>query len=228
MLAFHKAQHTLAITYDHFMDSTMAHPLRRKKGIVSRRRIEDEEGDNHTVEDDSLSEASLSDDEDLASIADRSHAGTESPEIPKKISNGHAKPGRSLSFAAREAERAKLNGAADTNLLQNGVKVTEWDNTSVINYDHANGDASTDEAQPIVVSSTAIMDQPQETPIERRRREHEDYKKQRDENPAFVPNRGAFFMHDHRHAGPAANGFRPFNRGRGRGGRGGGPFGQGK
>jgi hypothetical protein len=33
-------------------------------------------------------------------------------------------------------------------------------------------------------------------------------------------------MHDHRHAGPAANGFRPFGRGRGRGGRGaiGGPY----
>jgi hypothetical protein len=36
-----------------------------------------------------------------------------------------------------------------------------------------------------------------------------------------VPNRGSFFMHDHRHAGPAANGFRPYGRGRGRGGRGG-------
>ncbi|KAI5811614.1 CASC3/Barentsz eIF4AIII binding-domain-containing protein [Peziza echinospora] len=54
-----------------------------------------------------------------------------------------------------------------------------------------------------------------ETPYERRRREHEEYKKKRDADPAFVPNRGAFFMHDSRHQG---NGFRPF--GRGRGGRG--------
>lgn len=203
----------------------MAHPLRRKKGIVSRRRIEDEEGEEHHLEDDSLSEASASDEDDAASVGGRSHTGTESPQTSKKIGNGHSKSGRSLSFAAREAERAKLNGAVDTELMQNGAKVEECDNTSVANFDEVNGAAGADKALPIV-SSTAIMDQPLETPIERRRREHEDYKKQRDENPAFVPNRGAFFMHDHRHAGPAANGFRPFNRGRGRGGRGGGPFGQ--
>jgi hypothetical protein len=71
---------------------------------------------------------------------------------------------------------------------------------------------------PMVVSSASALRQP---PADRRRQEHEDYKKKRDEDPAFVPNRGSFFMHDHRHAGPAANGFRPFGRGRGRGGRGG-------
>ncbi|KAK6720276.1 hypothetical protein SNK05_003384 [Fusarium graminearum] len=74
-------------------------------------------------------------------------------------------------------------------------------------------------AAPIVVSSASAR--PPAAPANRRRQEHEDYKKKRDEDPAFVPNRGAFFMHDHRHAGPAANGFRPFGRGRGRGGRGG-------
>ena len=72
------------------------------------------------------------------------------------------------------------------------------------------------EPSPAIVNSKAQMDQPQELPHERRRREHEEYKKKRDADPAFVPNRGAFFMHDHRHAGPAANGFRPFGRGRGR------------
>ena len=64
-----------------------------------------------------------------------------------------------------------------------------------------------------------------ETAYEKQRREHDLYKQRRDEDPAFVPNRGAFFMHDHRGAGPSANGFRPFARpGRGgRGGRGGFP-----
>jgi hypothetical protein len=63
-----------------------------------------------------------------------------------------------------------------------------------------------------------------ETLAERRRREHEEYKKKRDSDPAFIPNRGAFFMHDHRHA-PGPNGFRPAGRGRGRGGAPiGGPF----
>lgn len=39
-----------------------------------------------------------------------------------------------------------------------------------------------------------------ETLSERRRREHEEYKKKRDSDPAFIPNRGAFFMHDQRSA----------------------------
>lgn len=62
-----------------------------------------------------------------------------------------------------------------------------------------------------------------ETPFERRKREHEEYKKKRDSDPTFIPNRGAFFMHDHRHSGNGPNGSKPFGRGRGgRGGIGGG------
>lgn len=62
-----------------------------------------------------------------------------------------------------------------------------------------------------------------ETFAERKRREHEEYKKKRDSDPAFIPNRGAFFMHDQRSA-HAQNGFRQFGgRGGMRGGFG-GPF----
>lgn len=61
----------------------------------------------------------------------------------------------------------------------------------------------------------------QETFAERKRREHEEYKKKRDSDPAFIPNRGAFFMHDQRSA-PAQNGFRQFGARSGRGGGGGG------
>ncbi|KAF3940336.1 hypothetical protein ABW19_dt0201740 [Dactylella cylindrospora] len=64
---------------------------------------------------------------------------------------------------------------------------------------------------------------PSQTPvneniIEKKRREAEEYRKKRDADPAFVPNRGAFFMHDHRSDSAGANGFRPFGRGRGRNG----------
>jgi hypothetical protein len=62
---------------------------------------------------------------------------------------------------------------------------------------------------------------------ERKRREHEEYKKKRDADPAFIPNRGAFFMHDQRSAN-GHHGARQFGpRGNGRGGRGGaigGPY----
>ncbi|KAJ4332961.1 hypothetical protein N0V95_009536 [Ascochyta clinopodiicola] len=60
-----------------------------------------------------------------------------------------------------------------------------------------------------------------ETLGDRRRREHDEYKKKRDSDPAFIPNRGAFFMHDSRSA-PGQHGFRPMGgRGRGRGAPGG-------
>ncbi|KAK2681166.1 Btz domain [Fusarium oxysporum f. sp. vasinfectum] len=95
------------------------------------------------------------------------------------------------------------------------------DDSDTSNIDEAS--PTSPECEEEVSSASA---RPPAAPANRRRQEHEDYKRKRDEDPAFVPNRGAFFMHDHRHAGPAANGFRPFGRGRGRGGRGGigGPF----
>ena len=77
------------------------------------------------------------------------------------------------------------------------------------------------DAAPAVATAAAATDRTQ-TFAERKRREHDDYKKKRDSDPAFIPNRGAFFMHDQRSA-PVQNGARQFA---GRGGRGavGGPF----
>jgi len=111
-------------------------------------------------------------------------------------------------------------------MMLNGLKLSEQKETAKeVQYDDLRDDPDLREPSPAVVKSSAAMDQPQEAPHERRRREHEEYRKKRDADPAFVPNRGAFFMHDHRHSGPAANGFRPFGRGRGRGRPGiGGPF----
>jgi hypothetical protein len=111
-------------------------------------------------------------------------------------------------------------------MMLNGLKISDQSTTvEEVQYEDLRADDEVQEPSPAVVNSTAQMDQPQELPHERRRREHEEYKKKRDADPAFVPNRGAFFMHDHRHSGPAANGFRPFGRGRGRGRPGiGGPF----
>ena len=197
---------------------------RRKNGIVGRRRLEDEEGSGH--EEDSMTEGELSSDdeaEDVRSVRSEGTHHTESPVLRKVVSNGHTK--RSNDSTAGSST-ARPNGTTHSSGIINGVENIKMDETSGKPADAASEAAS----QPAIVESRAAMDQ-METPVERRRREHEDYKKQRDENPAFVPNRGAFFMHDHRHAGPAANGFRPFGRpGRGRGGRGGigGPFVPGK
>lgn len=62
-------------------------------------------------------------------------------------------------------------------------------------------------------------ERPAEKSQDKRRGDYEDYKKRRDADPTFVPNRGGFYLHDHRH-GDGGNGFRPFARGGARGGRG--------
>lgn len=169
---------------------------RRKSPIARRRRLEDE-----GEEDASLDVVEL--DDDSASEA-------------------------SVASAMVTPTEPTLNGRTDTELMLNGLKIADQNGAvEEIHYEDMKSDleASTIVEAPPVVHSTAQMDHEQETPNDRRRREHEDYKKKRDADPAFVPNRGAFFMHDHRHSGPAANGFRPFGRGRGRGRGGlGGPY----
>lgn len=203
--------------------------------LPSRRRIEDEgeeEGCPEAAEqDDSQSEGSLisNDDDDDAEIAsvisDKQRANTTSPGQPKRAANGDAKATLPHGKAAKKPVAVGLN---DVDMMMNGLKISdEADNVAAIHYDDMARELDVELGVDAVTEtpSNAQMDQQQETPFARRRREHEEYKQKRDADPAFVPNRGAFFMHDHRHAGPAANGFRPFGRGRGRG-RGGfaGPF----
>jgi hypothetical protein len=69
-----------------------------------------------------------------------------------------------------------------------------------------------------IVSSASILSKRGETVADRRRREHDDYKKKRDTDPTFIPNRGNFFMHDARTSDQ--RGFSSYGRGRGGRGRG--------
>lgn len=216
--------------------------LRRKNPIASRRRVEDEcEEDGGPgaaeLEDDSLSEESaVSDDDDVADGSDISHADVTSVLSPhqgngdlkdaREHANGTVKPTATGSKLHRHHKIP--NGLSDTEMMMNGLMVP-GENGAVeeVHFEDLQDelDTTTVVEPSSTAKSTAQLDLPQDTPLERRRREHEEYKKKRDADPAFVPNRGAFFMHDHRHAGPAANGFRPFGRGRGRGRPGiGGPF----
>jgi hypothetical protein len=188
-----------------------------------------------------LSEGSvISDDEDGADGSEGSHVNLQSPESPglrKNGSNGHIEPINGDSRSSGKAftsgsepdhSHTRENGISDTDMMLNGLLISDPNGAvEEVHYDdlQAKHESSETVETPSVVRSSAQMDRPQENPLERRRREHEEYKSKRDADPAFVPNRGAFFMHDHRHAGPAANGFRPFGRGRGRGRAGiGGPF----
>ncbi|KAL1874409.1 hypothetical protein VTK73DRAFT_335 [Phialemonium thermophilum] len=236
------------------MPSTATGPPRRKKFVVHRRRVEDE-GEDDTgldaveLDDDSLTEGSMaSDDNDAAHDSDTSNIDEASPTGPnhgKSAGNGTLKGSQSRrqeKGPAASTREVKPEHAAltETEIMLGGLSLSDQPGPppQEISFDDVQQDSAASpqanqqsaNAAPVIVSSaSAPQPQPRVPLQERRRREHEEYRRKRDEDPAFVPNRGAFFMHDHRHGGPAANGFRPFGRG-GRGGgagRGRGGFGSG-
>lgn len=215
-------------------------PHRGRALAASRRRVEDEgdeEGglDVGDLDDDSLSEGSVISEEDDAPEGDEvitvAPVSGASPELLQVNGKGPKQAretnGKSNNGVTPDFKKQPMIGTSDMEMMMNGLEISDQSFTAQeVQYEDLREVAETPEkTSPAVVASPAQMDRPQEAPYERRRREHEEYKKKRDADPAFVPNRGAFFMHDHRHPGPAANGFRPFGRGRGRGRSApGGPF----
>ncbi|RDA89965.1 hypothetical protein CP533_6673 [Ophiocordyceps camponoti-saundersi (nom. inval.)] len=201
----------------------------RRRRIGRRRRVEDEGDDDGRAEpldldEESLTDGSLlTDDDDAGEDSDTSNIDEASPTSPavRKSANGAPK-------LAPASGPQPLASASDTDMMLHGLSIADRPGpTQNMHFDDAVVSPSRSPSPPVVVSSSSAVRQPPSTSqSDRRRQEHEDYKRRRDVDPAFVPNRGSFFMHDHRHAGPAANGFRPFGRGRARGGRGGigGPF----
>lgn len=202
--------------------------------IGHRRRIEDEAEDEAGIEaladldDDSVTDGSIAsaehdpaDDSDTSNIDDSSPT---SPNARKPLDNGHAKSG----FRRRTGSEPTKNPAAkparptiaDAETVLSKLSLADKENRAdEMHFDDVQQAPRPKDAAPIVVSSSAAAQQQPRLPQQEvKRREHEEYRRRRDEDPTFVPNRGAFFLHDHRHAGPAANGFRPFPRGaRGRG-----------
>ncbi|KAI0101759.1 hypothetical protein GGR51DRAFT_310411 [Nemania sp. FL0031] len=222
----------------------MAASIRRRKQMVGhRRRIEDEgedEGgpDHLDMDDDSVSDGSLaSDDVDAADDSDTSNLEDASPTAPpvkRKITgrtastNGNRKATSkpTPSSAVQKHSKSSDDAVSDTEFMMNGLSISDK-NAPVQEVEFKDAPKSPTKANaPIVVSSNSVLAPARDGPPgERRRIEHEEYRRKRDEDPSFVPNRGSFFMHDHRHAGPSANGFRPFPRpARGRGRGIGGPF----
>ena len=209
---------------------------RRKDIITSRRRVEDDGEEEGSVvagiEDDSLSEGSAisdADDDADAEGSDISDDGTprrrhtksrSDPSTRLEETNGSIEespiPLKQSSFSTR---------MTDTETMMNGMKIAgNIDDAEEMNFDDIGEQLDKPQGEDATNQSTTVTTRT-ETLIERRRREHEEYKKKMDADPAFVPNRGGFFMHDHRSAAHGQNGFRPSIRGRGRGrGAIGGPF----
>lgn len=216
-------------------------PGHRHRNLVrSRRRVEDEgeeEGAIATgVADESQSDASVPTDNEAdgdADDSDLSESDVQESNVTKSVQrvNGvanlrRASQGQEQVKPAESKPDKPSNGSSfttpkDTEAMMNGLKIsTEAGKKEAVDFENL-GQAET--AEPVQAASQA--QNRNESFAERRRREHEEYKKKRDTDPAFIPNRGAFFMHDQRSAGGSSNGARPIGRGRGRGRGGiGGPF----
>ncbi|KAG8529484.1 uncharacterized protein KY384_006121 [Bacidia gigantensis] len=191
----------------------------RRKPLIKSRRVVEDEGEEEegsaaaAVEEDSLSEGSIisdADDDADGEGSDESELDASREEVirPTPLQNGHHE--KSEQVAPEQAPDATgtalLNTSKDTEAMMNGLKISDNAETEGVDFD----DLAQHQREESGISH-------QESAIDRRRREHEEYRKKRDADPAFVPNRGGFFMHDHRSAGPGQNGFRPFGRGQMRG-----------
>lgn len=173
------------------------------------------------VEDDSLSEGSaISDgDEDAdGEGSDGSDTGSLAQQISMSslVANGHRGALNNVQRPQSSPTTLALRGVTqDTEAMMNGLRITGGVEDEEVHFDELEVQDESQPAENLLQREESA--QPVDTLGERRRREHEEYKKRRDANPAFVPNRGGFFMHDHRAAAPGQNGYRPFGRGRGRG-----------
>ncbi|KAL8784427.1 MAG: hypothetical protein Q9213_003950 [Squamulea squamosa] len=209
----------------------------RRKHLAASKRRADEEGEDEegsVAAGDSMSEASgISDADDDADAEGSEISDVEMPgasnQSPKDVVNGQTKPHSDGQYPVNAA-RPKSSFAdmtVDTAVMMNGLQLSEgMDEAEAIHYD----DLARQSQAPAVGNGQgqapplASVTSPMSSMADKRRQEHEEYKKRRDADPAFVPNRGGFFMHDSRSVVLGRNGFRPFGNGRGRG-RGRGNFG---
>ncbi|ERF72970.1 hypothetical protein EPUS_05051 [Endocarpon pusillum Z07020] len=198
---------------------------RGKKVVASRRRREDdgeEEGSMaEDLEDDSLSEGSIISNGDDDADIEPSDISEEDVVQAQNNRSGPAQPDPTLTTtkpnleeSSAKATSSKFVTLSDTNTMMNGLKVSEGKDIPVVDSDQVVAETT----DSVVESSMERAKISVDPPAERSRREHLEYLKEKMENPAFVPNRGGFFLHDNRAASSGQNGFRAPARGRGRGG----------
>ncbi|KAK5114593.1 hypothetical protein LTR85_010170 [Meristemomyces frigidus] len=221
------------------------------KSLMSRRRRAGEDGEDEegpVIVDDSQSEGSVfSDAEDASSAGDANGEDVsgvaESAEGAPEVSANGAKAAKKARKPRKKSKKGKEAGAtessqsqpnfkamADTEAMMNGLRIDNGEQAQdTVDFESMDRSRSAAPATETAVTAAQPRNGNAETPVQKQRREHEEYRRKRDADPAFIPNRGNFFMHDTRsqHNGqlqPAMRGAWP-GRGRGRGGPVvGGPF----
>jgi hypothetical protein len=201
---------------------------RRKNLLASRRRRRLDEGEEEEsvlgdFEDDSASEGSaVSNGDDEAEFEGSESSGDEQGSVqpvaaPSKdtVKHGHAVKATASREEISGTKPADFEPSAETQAMLHGLSLNhQGQATQQLQFDDL--PAST-YATTVAAEALPPKAPRNETPAQRARREHQEYIRQRNANPAFVPNRGGFFLHDDRNSSSIAPGTRPFGRGRGRG-----------
>lgn len=195
----------------------------RKKVVASRRRREDEGEEEGSVagdlEDDSLSEGSIisnGDDDADVEPSDMSEDEVAKAQYTEENPTQPNPPSpKAVNHKATNVKEMDSNfvTSSDTAAMMNGLNLAKGKDVPAVEFDEAVADAT----DTVAEDSRSQAEDLKEAPAERSRREHLEYLKQKKENPAFVPNRGGFFLHDNRATSSGPNGFRSPVRGRGRG-----------
>lgn len=191
---------------------------RRKTALVSRRRPGEDGDEEEFVQDDSLSEPSVPSDVDDDADGEGSEDSDADNQSHKHNGKTSAKQQTASENVPATDARPHFDGkVADTELMLHGLTIADGsEQVEEIHFGEAQGQPrSTTALGPDLTEAAAKP----ESLSEKRRREHDEYKKRRDADPAFVPNRGGFYMHDERshNAAQSTNGFRSAPRGRGKG-----------
>ncbi|CAL5866587.1 uncharacterized protein PFLUO_LOCUS796 [Penicillium psychrofluorescens] len=189
-------------------------PARRHIG-ASRRKRRDDDGEDEgslagDLDDDSLSEGSVGSRPGDEDADGEGSEATEDDGPPSNKLNGSRVNGRRLNQPARSsstsARKPELKATvSDTEAMLNGLKVSDQSGEAAeLQFDQLK-----EEPQTVRTPSAPPNEPRRENFAARKRREHDKYVKERDQNPAFVPTRGSFFLHDKR---TADAGFRSMNK----------------
>lgn len=186
---------------------------RRRAVVPSRRRaLQEDEGEDDVL----AADESLTDDSGLTEDEDEEDREDEEghTDLSDEDEDGEAELVQDIKGLVVDEKVVPPAVSADVSTTKELVRSNGADGASKSPEDAgAAENGAGGQADVSGAGKQGVHKQPEETPLQRRRREHEAYKKQRDADPAFVPNRGRFFMHDHRHGRGGSNGFRPFGRG---------------
>ena len=159
------------------------------------------------------------------SVGDAAAGASTSTTRSKKARRSKKKGGKKEvdeAMTTQPPAQSSFKAMADTEAMMNGLKISDGAQEEAVDFssmgEHSNMAASAGVPTNGHVANAA----------ERQRLEHEEYRKKRDSDPAFIPNRGNFFMHDTRgqpngQVPPPRGAWAARGRGRGMPGAG-GPF----